>query len=321
MDKTTKKVYNRGKTREREGSMRIYDISKDMTNFESDKPLELHGCDLQSHKLDFLVHRPNGRLDWHIIFVIEGEVTLKYEGKEYVLKKRDFVVYPPNAPQEYLYRSDKAPAVFWIHFSGTEARSIMEKCGLTGGIYHSRDSAEIRALFPPMVREYHIRSPFWELRGAGLTAQLICELARSVSLAGRIDDSVAELAEHIQKNYASDIDMSAFAAQAGFSRNHFDYLFRTQIGMPPHQYLLDVRIQKASWLLRHTTLPIAKVAEQVGFSDPFYFSRLYKKKYGLSPKITRTQSLHLLSTLSRSHAQGKRSDIRIPPNEASGGKA
>lgn len=289
MDKITKIVYNKLNTCERTVAMYIHDASRDITNFESDRPLALHSCGIQNPRQDSLILRPEGRLDWHIIFVIEGECMAEYGGRDTLLSKKYFVIYPPHARQKYSYSGEKPTRAFWLHFGGTEVRHIMEDCGLGGGVYHSQSSAELRALFPPMIREYRTKQPLWELRGAGLLAQLLSELARSISNDRRMDDFVAALVEHIHDDCASDIDISNLAAQAGFSRSHFDYLFRTQVGTSPHRYLLEVRLKEASWLLRHTDLPVAAVALQVGFPDPFYFSRLYKKHYGISPKEERAQ--------------------------------
>ena len=263
--------------------MYIYDPSRDSTNRVSETPVALHSCGDQRPRQESVIRRPNGRLDWHIIFILEGECLAEYESVSHLLTANDFILYPPKASQDYRYPSKVPTHAFWLHFGGTDIPRLLEECGLGGGIHHSRHSAELRPLIQALISTYRMGQPLWEIRGAGLVTQFLAELGCSVNPVRKMDDFVATLVERIHAAPATDIDINAYAADCGFSRSHFDFLFRTQVGMPPHRYLLNVRLKEASWILRHTDLPIAETAAQVGFVDSFYFSRLYKRKYGHAP--------------------------------------
>ncbi len=269
--------------------MYIYDASKDSTNRESHTPVALHSCGDQRPQQESIILRPAGRLDWHIIFILEGECLAKYDGQTHRLTVGDFILYPPGTPQDYRYPGVIPTHAFWLHFGGTDIERILEECHLSGGVWHCRKSTEPRAIFPSLVHEYRLQQPLWEFSGAGLLTQLLAELGRSVDPDRSMDDFVTELIERIHATPSAPIDISAYAASAGFSRSHFDHLFRTQVGMPPHRYLLTTRLKEASWLLRHTALTVSEIAERTGFSDPFYFSRLFKKEFGRSPTQMREQ--------------------------------
>lgn len=77
--------------------------------------------------------------------------------------------------------------------------------------------------------------------------------------------------------------MRALAASAGYSVAHFISLFRLSFGMSPKEYQLCRRIEKAQTFLRSTDLPVGEIARRVGYSDPLYFSRLFRRRTGLSP--------------------------------------
>ena len=231
-------------------------------------------------------------MDWHVIFILEGECTAKYEGNVHRLAPKDFILYPPNVPQDYRYHGAVPTSAFWLHFGGTDVKRILRECGLDGGVYHCQQSGELPALIHGLIHEYRIKQPLWEIRCAGLLSQFLAELGRAVSHKQRMDDFVAALVERILIDPSADVDIDGYARQCGFSRSHFDSMFRAQTGLPPHRYLLNQRLKEASWLLRHTAVPISEVASRVGFPDPFYFSRLYKKKYGVSPKEARAGSNH-----------------------------
>lgn len=267
--------------------MYIYDASKDTTNRISHTPVALHSCGDQRPRQESVILRPNGRMDWHIIYMLEGECTAIYGNQTYHLTAKDFILYPPNAPQDYRYLGAVPTCAFWLHFGGTDIPRLLELCGLDGGVYRSLSTAELRPLIQALISEYRVRQPLWEIRGAGLLTQLLAELGRAVDPVRKMDKFVTSLVERIHADPAAEIDVNTYAAVCGFSRSHFDHLFRAQMGMPPHQYLLNVRMKEASWLLRHTDLPVADIAAQVGFVDSFYFSRLYKKKYGHSPLAER----------------------------------
>ena len=64
---------------------------------------------------------------------------------------------------------------------------------------------------------------------------------------------------------------------------HFRRIFKEVAGMAPLQFLLQCRLQKAADLLIHTTDSVGRVAELSGIENPFYFSRLFKEKFYISP--------------------------------------
>ena len=88
---------------------------------------------------------------------------------------------------------------------------------------------------------------------------------------------------YIQYNYANDIGVVDLARYAGVSRSQLYRAFMASFGLSPHDYLQKYRINEACSLLRRRDFTVAEVAGSVGFSDPLYFSRIFKKLKGLSP--------------------------------------
>lgn len=75
-----------------------------------------------------------------------------------------------------------------------------------------------------------------------------------------------------------------YAAACEMSESRFYLLFRRYAGMGPAAYRNRLRLTQARSMLTNSSLPIAEIAAYVGFSDPFYFSRLFHKLYGVSPR-------------------------------------
>lgn len=89
--------------------------------------------------------------------------------------------------------------------------------------------------------------------------------------------------EYIKKHYGENLTNERLAAECGISEVYFRKLFVKQFGMPPKQYILDLRINTAKQMLSEGVLKNTAIAEQCGFSSICHFSRLFKQKTGFTP--------------------------------------
>lgn len=94
---------------------------------------------------------------------------------------------------------------------------------------------------------------------------------------------IQQARHHLLHHSDENIDMENLAQQLGLSYSHFRSLFREHTGTAPHQYLLSIRMNKARELLRHSNLTVSEIAYRLGFSSPYYFSRLFKSKNDCTP--------------------------------------
>ncbi len=79
----------------------------------------------------------------------------------------------------------------------------------------------------------------------------------------------------MEMNYAHKISISGLAGRIGLDRSYFGQLFRDTTGLPPQQYLLQLRMAKACQLMRRSFLPIGTIAHSVGYDDPLLFSACF----------------------------------------------
>lgn len=87
----------------------------------------------------------------------------------------------------------------------------------------------------------------------------------------------------IQKHYMEPIKLHDLALRFDMSDKHFSYLFHKELGISPMNYLIQFRLKEAEKLLKQPHATVREVARMVGYSDPYFFSKLYKKHKGLSP--------------------------------------
>jgi AraC family transcriptional regulator len=89
--------------------------------------------------------------------------------------------------------------------------------------------------------------------------------------------------ERIEHSFQSEISLSSLAEEAGYSRGHFLKMFRTSMGMTPHRYLLERRIDHARSLLKRREITIIDVAANCGFSSQAHLTQVFRKHVGVTP--------------------------------------
>ncbi len=90
--------------------------------------------------------------------------------------------------------------------------------------------------------------------------------------------------DFLAQNLDQKIDLETLADQVGLSRFHFTRAFKTSFGIPPYRYLLNLRIRKATDLLRSSQMPVTTIALEVGFSCPSEFARAFRQVMNCTPR-------------------------------------
>lgn len=88
---------------------------------------------------------------------------------------------------------------------------------------------------------------------------------------------------YMHEHYMYSLTVGALAKQYGVNENRLSYVFHKYAGMGPSDYLITYRLNRAKELILNMDSPIHKVAKSVGYTDPYHFSRIFKKQFGISP--------------------------------------
>lgn len=144
------------------------------------------------------------------------------------------------------------------------------------------------------LRDVLAKSVFYEcLRQLGLLPER----------AGALHRSVARAKSYIERHYAAPCNLDEIAAYACLSAQHLSRLFNEQLGMPPMQYLWQVRLNSAEELLTRSTRSMADIAYQCGFKSPCHFSRMVREHFGHSPRELRRRRWARMPALYRGEAR------------------
>ncbi|HIT91243.1 MAG TPA: helix-turn-helix domain-containing protein [Candidatus Merdenecus merdavium] len=101
-----------------------------------------------------------------------------------------------------------------------------------------------------------------------------------------------QVSKYIHEHYSEGLTISMLTKQNGVNRNRLSYVFNKYSGMGPGDYLLSYRLNRAKELLVVENVSIKEIALAVGFSDPLYFSRIFKKQFALSPSEYRKRFIN-----------------------------
>ena len=111
---------------------------------------------------------------------------------------------------------------------------------------------------------------------------------RDSRIQGRYGDVIIKAKDYIEKNYASqDTCLSTVADVVHLSPNHFSTIFSQECGITFIEFLTNVRVEAAKKLLKETDMKGSDIAYECGFGDPHYFSFIFKKTTGVSPRAWR----------------------------------
>lgn len=236
---------------------------------------------------------PGERNTYLIHYVLRGCGVFSVGGKTYHVGTGEAFLI---CPRELVYyeADDKTPWSYtWIGFSGFKAEECIRQTILperrvfrysNEELYHCQQRL-VEALQVGAGRELMLASVLYEylyllLRHYGRST-------RRETVIRYGNQYVKQIKEYIASSYAEGVQVSDVAEYLQVDRSYLFRLFKEETGKSLQEYLIEFRLRKACELLRMTDYPIGTVACSVGYTDPFYFARLFHKRVGVSPTVYR----------------------------------
>lgn len=268
-------------------------------SFELDSPryLAVNSCGIEVlSEFDVGSRRPNGRIDYHILYIEKGICYLRASHAD-PSSEREWIPVPagnviffrPREPQEYFFRMQDGSVSHYVHFSGKGCKELLKSLELSDlRVFSIGESLRYKEVSSRMVRAYTMKQSFWEQTCAAYLYELLSIVAKKRSL--RIGN-VGYIGEHrinmacrrIYENLENPPSVSDLARESCLSVSRFSHLFRDVTGQSPMEYIQIVRIERAKELLASTDLTIREISEQLNFYDQNYFSRMFKQWVRMSP--------------------------------------
>jgi AraC-like DNA-binding protein len=237
------------------------------------------------------VERRHGTPEHILIVCLGGQGTCVIGTRKHRLATGHAIVLPPGVRHRYWADEDDPWKIFWVHFSGTRSRDYVAMLGLTAQkpVCWLHDLPSVVEAFEQTYR--HALGGHTDVDLFGLSTGLsrllgVCRLSqRALDVRRRhAEDQVLKTVHYIAENLHRPLTLAQLAAIAAWSPTHYSMVFRRQLNLSPIEYLLRLKVQRACERLRTSDDLVAAIASDLGFADPFYFSRLFRRRVGCSPR-------------------------------------
>lgn len=238
-----------------------------------------------------------GRRDYQILYVANGKTHFWFDGKEEIVNAGHMVLYKPEEIQKYVYYLEDNPEVFWIHFTGSDVKNILAYHGISldEHVFYCGVLPDYKALFRKIIQELQLCRYGYEDYIASLFNDILLLVDRQQheqkKATGNVQEQIERAAAYFNENYNTKISIDDYAESLHISTNWFIHNFKQYAGMSPAQYILSLRMVNAQSLLERTTYNIKEISEIVGYENPLYFSRVFKKEIGKSPAQYRKEMI------------------------------
>lgn len=263
-----------------------------LCSVESDMlPLVVNAIGHHCREKRFLIDNVEGRLDYYLIYLEKGKITMRFPDGDKDLTAGDFVIIPPRTSYCYSYEGDEEMSYLCVHFTGSQAQQILDGYGLACyPAYHTiEEDGGVRRKFRPMFDNFFLLDQFRDREIAALFDRVLIFLGRRLANGGRDFKQLAASLQLIHSSYQEDIRVATLARLENLSVPRYNVIFRRQFGMAPMEYLIKLRIAGACELLSTTDLAVKEIGAAVGYEDPHFFSRIFRSRMGMSPNQYRNR--------------------------------
>lgn len=246
---------------------------------------------------------PASRHEYLLHYIISGEGSFTVDDHTIHLKQHDTFLIYPNEITTYSADTQNPWTYIWIAFDGTRASECLHYAGFSETtrvrtfcceeiliecvnkmlaahqLTYTNDlirQSQLMYFLATLMNEYQTTQP----------AHAVHEYPQQAY----IDYAINFIEQNFQKN----IKISDLSNYIGLNRSYLTKLFKKILNISPQEYLLEVRMNKASALLMSTNFPVNQIANMVGYNDALTFSKTFKTKFGISPKSYRNRDNELI---------------------------
>jgi len=264
--------------------------------------------------------------DFQWMYCYGGNAYIELDGTIYTITTGSLVLIRPNTPHKFYHDNKKPAQIIWVHFDFNYREDVYRleeliknnqsgyfKQQLTAPMYiRQNDYFEKRFALPSYIQVkkkalmlkyfeqilnvFQEHNSWWQLNAK---ANLLLIIQNVLEQIGNRNQSYPQsnkevLAEnmkrYVREHYHCKISMQEISNYFGYNKDYLGKIFMDNTKDSLNTYINIIRVNKAMELLKRTNLTIKAIAELVGFSDVYYFSKKMKEETGLSPSEWRKQN-------------------------------
>ncbi len=239
-------------------------------------------------KFDFTTHNKEGRLDFYLMHITKGKLSVRFDKKIMTAEAGDTVIFPPKYPYKYRYDGNgDGLSYLWVHFTGSAAAFYLSAFGFDElpVIHGFADTEKICAGFCEMFDIFSARGEYYETALAAPLLKILSALPKREKTVNRISRSLA----YINASYTDEIRIPTLAAMENISNSRYYTVFTETMGVAPKRYIIELRIRHACELLASTDLSVKQIGGMVGYPEPHFFCKIFSECTGSSPSQYRKE--------------------------------
>jgi len=247
------------------------------------------GC--ETCRPDYVIRRRDFPY-YSLEFVAGGKGAVKLGRRRVALRPAVVFTYGPGVPQ-HITTDAKDPLVkYFVDFTGTRAERLLDSQSLSpGSAARVRDPARIQALFDELIHDGQLGSGFSQALCTALLEYLLLKVSDSLlplsAAQTRAFATYQRCRRYIEENYQRLQGLEQLACECHVDRSYLCRLFRRFDRQTPYRLLMRLKMNWAAEQLQQSSVLVREVAAQLGFEDPYHFSRAFKHIFGVSPESFR----------------------------------
>lgn len=231
--------------------------------------------------------RPDGTDACILLYCLDGKGTIRTGGNEYVLSASEAFCIPRGMPHCY-FADEKDPwSILWVHFKGDDvARYPIDRMEIERMNSPSSDR-RMQSYFEIL---FHVLEKDFTLGNFIYISQMLSLILSEIYFRERTEENtpqnrhVTSVIRYMYAHIDQSLTLEELSEQVGLSKSYLNTIFRASTGHSPVDFFLRLKMEEACKLLQMENGYVYEVAAAVGYSDPYYFSRLFRKIIGVSPK-------------------------------------
>ncbi len=253
----------------------------------------LHICSIGYYPKakDHFTYRKKGLPENFLFYCVDGQGWFQIGKQRYEVGPNEFFILPQHVEHSYGSNPDDPWSIYWVHFGGESLPEFNEVQEVQKHFkpVAVKSDGEIIAIFSRIYKTLELGYSIDNLLFANMSLSHFLTLfiynARyfSASATGKLD-CVDSAIHYMQERINDNISLQELSSQYNYSVSRFSNLFRQKTGYAPIDYFLQMKMQKACQQLNFSDRPIKDIAFGLGFDDPYYFSKRFRKNIGMSPK-------------------------------------
>ena len=243
-------------------------------------------------KKEYEIQRDDLNVDGLILVTTAGEGRLIRDGGD--IRLTPGTIYVQNCHEHHHYKAVKDGWEFrYIHFFGGLSREYCDMIAKRSPVTRPSPNAfdAVLRLMADVKNGVEDAAVSHARLSGYIYEMLVTLLDSSRKIPERGDpkaDAVMDAISYIRDHISENLDTPTLAKRAFMSRTYFSALFTRFCGIPPHEYIITLRINRVKKLLADTDLPVCRIAELTGFSDASALARLFRMRCGVNPTAYRS---------------------------------